>query len=135
MQTADYVQYPVETLKIRGGDCDDMTVCFASLLSSVGIGTAFVDVVPPGHPEKAHVYLLFDSGVPPSLGGMISSNEKRFVTRRSKSGDETLWIPVETTVVTKGFEQAWEQGARQFFEDVEVQLGLIRGWVTIVDVY
>lgn len=135
MQSADYVQYPAETLKLRGGDCDDMTVCFASLLSSVGIGTAFVDVVPPGHPDKAHVYLLFDSGVPPSMGAVVSSNEKRFITRKSKSGQETLWIPVETTVVTKGFESAWEQGAREFFEDVEVQLGLIRGWVNIVDVY
>jgi hypothetical protein len=134
-QSADYVQYPVETLKIRGGDCDDMTVCFASLLSSVGIGTAFVDVVPPDHPDRAHVYLLFDSGVPPTMGGMISSNEKRYVTRRSKSGEETLWIPIETTVVTSGFEKAWEQGAQQFFDEVEVQLGLVRGWVRIVDVY
>ncbi len=132
--TADYVQYPSETLTLRGGDCDDMTVFFASLLSSIGISTAFVDVVPPGHPEESHIYLLFDTGLDPKYGKSISENPKRFVVRRNSSGKETLWIPVETTVIQKGFEDAWMRGAEEHFNHTDIDLGLAKGWVRIVDV-
>ena len=134
-QSADYVQYPAETLRLRGGDCDDMTTCFASLLSSIGISTAFVDVVPPGHPDKAHIYLLFDTGLDPRFGRSISDNPKRYIIRAGKTGNETIWLPVETTVITRGFEESWSTGAQEYFDDVEIGLGLIKGWVRIVDVY
>jgi hypothetical protein len=132
--TADFVQYPSETLQIRGGDCDDMTVCFASLLSSIGISTAFVDVVPPDHPEKSHIYMLFDTGVEPRYGASISENPKRSIVRRNSAGLETLWLPLETTVATRGFDEAWTSGAQEYFDDVEVGLGLVKGWIHIVDV-
>jgi hypothetical protein len=132
--STDYVQYPAETLRLRGGDCDDMTVCFASLLSSVGISTAFVDVVPPSAPEKSHVYLLFDTGLEPRYGSSISENPKRYVVRKGKSGKETVWIPIETTVISKGFDEAWTAGAQAYFDDVELGLGVARGWVRIYDV-
>jgi hypothetical protein len=132
--SADFVQYPSETLTQRGGDCDDMTVCFASLLSSIGIPTAFVDVIPPGHPEQSHIYLLFDTGVEPRFGSSIAGNPKRFVVRRNPQGKETVWIPIETTVVAQGFEEAWSSGAQRYFDDVEIGLGLAHGWVRIVDV-
>ncbi len=132
--TADFVQYPSETLSLRGGDCDDMTVCFVSLLSSIGISTAFVDVVPPGQPDRAHMYLLFDTGLDPKFGDAITDNPKRYVVRRSKAGRETIWIPVETTVITRGFNEAWTRGAEEHFRHAEVDLGLIKGWVKILDV-
>jgi hypothetical protein len=133
-QSADFVQYPAETLRLRGGDCDDMSVCFASLLSSIGISTAFVDVVPPGAPEKNHIYLLFDTGLDPKFGTSISDNPKRYVIRKSKAGMETIWVPLETTVAARGFDEAWTGGAQKYFDDVEVGLGLARRWVRIVDV-
>jgi hypothetical protein len=132
--TADFVQYPSETLQLRGGDCDDMTVCFASLLSSIGLSTAFVDVIPPEHPEKSHIYMLCDTGIEPQYGSSISQNPKRYIIRRNAAGTETLWIPLETTVAAKGFDEAWTAGAQEYFDDVEVGLGLVKGWVHIVDV-
>jgi len=132
--SADYVQYPDETLRIRGGDCDDMTVCFSSLLASVGISTAFVDVVPPKHPEDSHIYLMFDTGLDPQYADQISPNPKRYVIRKNTAGKETVWIPVESTVIMKGFEDAWSTGAREYYDDVEVNMGLSQGWVRIVDV-
>lgn len=132
--TADHVQYPAETLALRGGDCDDMSVCFASLLSSIGIPTAFVDVIPPGAPDRAHIYLLFDTGVEPRFVSAITSNPKRTVVRRNSQGKETIWIPLETTVIARGFEEAWSTGAQNYFDDCEIGLGLARGWVRIVDV-
>ena len=41
--SAEYVQYPKQTLELKGGDCDDLSVCFSSLLESIGIETALVD--------------------------------------------------------------------------------------------
>jgi hypothetical protein len=133
-QSADFVQYPAETLTTLGGDCDDMTVCFASLLSSIGVSTAFVDVLPPERPADGHIFLLFDSGVEPRYGSHVSDNPKRYVVRRNQAGVETLWLPIETTMITKGFDEAWTRGAQRYFDDVEVGLGLVKGWVRIVDV-
>lgn len=134
-QSADNVQYPSETLQLRGGDCDDMTTCFSSLLNSVGISTAFIDVIPPEDSSRSHIYLMFDTSLDPKYGDAISSNAKRYIVRKNQKGVETVWIPIETTVITRGFDAAWSQGAQQYFDDVEVGLGLIKGWVKIVDVY
>jgi len=130
----DWVQYPGETLRLRGGDCDDMSVCFASILASVGISSAFIDVVPLQNPGEAHIYMMFDTGLEASKGNLISSNRKRYVIRKNQSGVETVWIPIETTHITKGFEEAWAIGAKEYLEDVELGLGLAKGWVKIVDV-
>jgi transglutaminase-like putative cysteine protease len=132
--SADYVQYPDETLRLRGGDCDDMTVCFASLLASIGIATAFVDVVPPGAPHDAHIYLIFDTGLDPRFASNIAQNSKRYVVRKNHEGRESVWIPVETTLTMKGFEEAWRAGANEYYDDVEVHLGMARRWVKLVDV-
>jgi transglutaminase-like putative cysteine protease len=134
-QSADYVQYPSETLQLRGGDCDDMTTCFSSLLNSVGISTAFVDVVPPSDSSKSHIYLLFDTGLDPKFGDAISPNPKRYIVRKGQKGKESIWLPIETTVITRGFDAAWSEGAQEYFDNVELELGLIKSWVKIVDVY
>ncbi|MEX1277366.1 MAG: conjugal transfer protein TraF [Bacteroidota bacterium] len=130
----DRVQYPSETFALRGGDCDDMTVAYASLLSSVGISTAFIDVIPPGRTQDAHIFLMFDTGVPVSQADIVSNNPKRYVVRKNERGEETIWLPIETTIMTDGFQKAWEVGAREYFDHVEVGLGVVRGWVRVVDV-
>lgn len=133
-QSEDFVQYPSETLKLRGGDCDDMSVCYASLLGSMGISTAFVDVVPPDHPENSHIYLMFDTGLDPAFAQRISDNPKRYLLRKNDRSIESLWLPVETTAMAKGFAEAWEKGADEYFDAAEVQLGLVKGWVRVVDI-
>jgi hypothetical protein len=100
----------------------------------VGISTAFVDVVPPASPERSHIYLLFDSGLKPEFGDGISDNPKRYVVRKGRNGTETIWIPIEPTVVARGFEEAWTAGAQEYFDEVQLGLGLAKGWVRILDV-
>ncbi len=134
-QSSDHVQYPAQTLELRGGDCDDMTVCVSSLFNSAGISTAFVSSVPPDHKDEGHIYLMFDTGIEPRYGEAVTSNAKRYVVRRNEKGAETIWIPIETTVISKGWEDAWSSGAQRYFDDVELGLGLIQGWVKILDVY
>lgn len=129
----DHVQYPSETLDLRGGDCDDLTVLFCSMLSSIGIRTAFVDVVPPEAPDSAHIYLMFDTGIPAGEAGLLSDNPKRYVVRGAQSGPPTVWVPLEPTLTRKGFDAAWEDAANQYYRSVEVGMGLARGWVRIVD--
>ena len=128
----DRVQFASETQELRTGDCDDLVVFYASLLESAGIKTAFVDVHDPAK-ELAHVYLMFDTGLAPEQSGLISTNEKRYVLRKNSSGQSSVWIPVETTLIKAGFEEAWASGALQYLQDGELRHGLAEGWMKIID--
>ncbi len=99
--SVDYIQLPGETLKKRGGDCDDLTVLYCSMLESVGVPTAIATV--PGH-----VFVLFNTGVPESLSSEISKDKPQYIVR---SG--IIWIPVEITMLTGTFMEAWDQGMKQ----------------------
>ena len=129
----DRVQFAIETLRLGNGDCDDLVVLYASCLESLGIRTAFVEVKDPKR-EIAHLYLLIDTGIPPEEGHRISTNEKRFVVRSGNSRFDTIWLPIETTVIDQGFEKAWEIGALAYLEEGIVRNGLSEGWVRIIDV-
>lgn len=129
----DRVQFATETIDLLNGDCDDLVVLYASLLESSGIHTAFVEVKDP-EKEIAHLYLLFDSGVTASSGHLISSNEKRYVIREDARGKNMAWIPIETTLVARGFEEAWSQGALEYLQDGVARNGLAEEWVKIIDV-
>jgi hypothetical protein len=145
----DRVQFAGETLKLGSGDCDDLVVVYASLLESLGIKTAFVQVQDPEKP-LAHLYLLFDSGLAAEEAHFISSNEKRYIIRENSELESSIyggsvkpeffqsansaWIPVETTLVNRGFEDAWKSGAVQYLQEARVRNGLAEGWVKIIDV-
>jgi hypothetical protein len=87
-------------------------------------------------PEKeiAHVYLMFDSGVSVDQSGLISTNEKRFVVREKSSYEQTIWIPIETTLVEAGFDEAWKSGALQYLQQGILENGIDEGWIKIFDV-
>ncbi len=51
----DFLQFPMQTLAYRAGDCDDLSILYAALLEAAGIRTAFITV--PGH-----IYVAFDLG-------------------------------------------------------------------------
>lgn len=102
VDTVDYVQYPVETLKRKSGDCKGMVVLFSSLLESIGIRTIMLDY--PGH-----MFLMFaatkgHTAPKGELAGMLFPH------------DGELWAPVELTMVGSTFLAAWERGSRQFLE-------------------
>jgi hypothetical protein len=128
----DRVQFATETLEIKTGDCDDLVVLYTSLLQSLGIETAFIQV---RDPEKtmAHLFMMFDTGIPVDGAALISSNEKRYVVRENSNSEKTIWIPVETTLLASGFEQAWQNGALNYLKDAQIKGGLTDGWVQIID--
>jgi len=100
----DYIQYPNQTLKYRGGDCDDLTILYCSLLESIGIETALVTV--PGH-----IYPAVDVKIHPSQLDTLYAPPDRFIVQGEKT-----WLPIEITVVGLPFEEAWSQGSRQWAE-------------------
>ncbi|TFG82083.1 MAG: tetratricopeptide repeat protein [Spirochaetales bacterium] len=86
---------------VRGtGDCDDLTVLYASLLESVGIETGFITV--PGH-----IYPAFNTK-------LAARDYRDLYPDRSMTVvlNDELWIPIEITMVGRQtFLEAWRKGA------------------------
>jgi hypothetical protein len=90
----DALNYPYQTLLYRGGDCDDISILFSSLLEVLKIDSAFITT--PGH-----IYIAFDPGE--EMEGLIEREGR-------------LWMPLEITVPRQGFLRAWRAGLRQWEE-------------------
>ena len=130
--TTEYVQFPNETIKLRGGDCDDLSVCYSSLLESIGIETALVDY--KNTDDIRHVNILFNTNLVPDDANLITDNDTKYFLRKDENGKDEIWIPLETTSLTN-FNTAWETGAEKFFDEAIKNLGLAKGKVEIIDVY
>lgn len=128
----DRVQFPHETIDVKGGDCDDLSVCLASFYESIGIETAFVDY--RGNDHSRHVHLLFNTNLSPTEAGLITQNDKKYYIRKNSLGEEKVWIPLETTE-RSNFTNAWEKGVEKFSSLALDQLGLIKGTVQIIEIY
>ena len=98
------MQFPRETLRLKSGDCDDLSVLLAASLENLGIESALVEV--PGH-----LFMMFRTGVKEGDRGLISTQEELLVIR-----DGEVWIPVEATLVATSFSEAWAEGARRYRE-------------------
>ena len=130
--TAEYVQFPQQTIELKGGDCDDLSVCYSSLLESVGIQTALVDYKSDG--TFRHVNILFNTGLTPGQASYITNNDTKYFVRKNSSGDDEVWLPVETTSLTD-FDTAWRIGVEKFNKEAISDLGIATGKVEIIEVY
>ncbi|MCK9424833.1 MAG: hypothetical protein M0Q21_02215 [Ignavibacteriaceae bacterium] len=128
----DRVQFPHETIDVKGGDCDDLSVCLASFYESIGIETAFVDY--KTNEQSRHVHLLFNTNLSPAEAGLITQNDKKYYIRKNSLGEEKIWIPLETTE-RSNFANAWEKGVEKFSNEALDQLGLAKGTVQIIEIY
>jgi len=95
----DTVRFPRTTLFYRGGDCDDTTALLSSLLEAIGVPTAIL--TSPGH-----VFLAINSGLPVSKAWMLEPLGPLLPFR------DELWIPLESTVLDKGFEGSWAEAGK-----------------------
>ena len=130
--TAENVQFPKQTIELKGGDCDDLSVAYSSLLESVGIQTALVDYKEDG--EIRHVNVLLNTKLSPTQAKFITTNDSKFFIRKNEQGNDEIWIPIETTSLTD-FDKAWNVGVEKFNREALVKLGLATGKVEIIDVY
>lgn len=130
--TEEYVQYPQQTLELKGGDCDDLSVCYSSLLESIGIETALIDYKSDG--SIRHVSVLLNTKLSPGQGYLLGANDTKYFLRKNAKGDDEIWIPVETTSLTD-FDDAWSIASAKFNKDAINNFGLITGKVEIIDIY
>lgn len=127
----DFVQYPSETLKLKGGDCDDLSVLFSSLLESIGIETALVDY--RSRDDVRHVNVLVNTKLSPQQALLITENDTKYFIRKNQFGNDEVWIAVETTSLTD-FDTAWNLGSEIFNDEALNKMGLLNGNVQIIDV-
>ena len=130
--TAEYVQFPKQTIELKGGDCDDLSVAYGSLLESVGIQTALVDY--RGNGEVRHVNILFNTKLAPQQARLITNNDSKYFIRQNEQGKDEVWIPVETTSLTN-YDEAWNVAVEKFNREAIEDLGIATGKVQIIDVY
>ncbi|MBK9098770.1 MAG: transglutaminase domain-containing protein [bacterium] len=130
--TAEYVQFPKQTIELKGGDCDDLSVAYCSLLESVGVQTALVDYKTNG--EVRHVNVLFNTNLSPQQAQLITNNDSKYFIRSDSNGKQEVWIPLETTSLTN-FDEAWNTGVKKFNAEAIEELGISTGKVQIIDVY
>lgn len=130
--SAEYVQSPKQTLELKGGDCDDLSVAYSSLLESVGIQTALVDYKEDG--GIRHVNILLNTNLSPEQAKFITENDSKIFIRQNDQGKDEIWIPVETTSLTD-FDQAWNIGVEKFNREAIEDLGIAKNKVEIIDVY
>lgn len=100
--TVDYIQFPRETLERKSGDCDDLVAVYSAGLEGMGIATRVIEV--PGH-----MFMMFSTGIPADEDGYTMDN--LYVIH-----EDTLWIPVETTLVGNSFIKAWEIGSATYYK-------------------
>lgn len=112
-EAIDTVQFPRQMLANRVGDCDDLVTLYASLLQNLSINAALVTI--PGH-----IFMMFDSGLSESEAWMLGADPTKFQLRDGK-----IWIPVEVTMLDRGFLAAWEKGAEQLAEHAGEELEII----------
>ncbi|MFQ5631716.1 MAG: hypothetical protein ACE5I1_23335, partial [bacterium] len=103
----DFVRYPAELLVGKSGDCDDLTVLYASLLEYAGIRTAFIST-------HDHITLMLDSGIHERNWGLLPFDDSMLIV--SPDSTHTIWIPVEVTAVGQPFAEAWQEGADRFYQ-------------------
>jgi len=110
----DYVQFPRETLKLKSGDCDDLSVLLSAGLENLGIETVFIEI--PGH-----LFMMFNTGLSEDESNLISQDRSLLAIRNKQ-----VWIPLEATMVNSSFNEAWAEGARKYHKAIaENNLGII----------
>ncbi|MBU2573706.1 MAG: tetratricopeptide repeat protein [Elusimicrobia bacterium] len=87
--TLDTVQFPRNTIKLKSGDCDDLTALYASLFKADGLDAAILDY--PGH-----IALMFNTGAADARN--VGIPEEYLIKYK-----ETWWVGVEGTMTGQNF--------------------------------
>lgn len=101
----DFLQFPVQTLTYKAGDCDDLSILTAAMMEAAGMETAFITV--PGH-----IFMAFNLGMQPDEAKKLFQNPGDLILN-----EEETWVPVEITLLQEGFLKAWETGAKEWREN------------------
>jgi tetratricopeptide (TPR) repeat protein len=98
----DYLQFPEQTLQLKTGDCDDLSILYSALLEASSVETAFITV--PGH-----IYIAFELTAAPDVAKANYLKWEDLIITKDKA-----WVPVEVTSLKEDFLKAWETGAKEW---------------------
>jgi tetratricopeptide (TPR) repeat protein len=105
-RTVDYIQFPSQTLEYRSGKCSDFSALYASMFEAVGIETAFITI--PGH-----IYMAAALSLSPDDARAAFTHKDDLIYV-----DNRVWLPIEITLRDGGFMKAWQEGAKEWRENL-----------------
>lgn len=98
----DYLRYAHETLESGYGDCDDLSILYASILEAAGVSTALITI--PGH-----IFIAAESGLTEENVVLLFEDDSEFI----KDG-EKYWIPIEVTRMSDDLRTSWDTGINEW---------------------
>ncbi|MDD4005041.1 MAG: tetratricopeptide repeat protein [Elusimicrobiaceae bacterium] len=101
----DTVQMPRDTLRLKSGECDDLTALLSAMFEGAGLRTALLDY-------PSHIALMFDTG-------KSTPEEAGLPGDRMIKHDGTWWVPVEATMLGRSFADSTKQGITTYSRNVE----------------
>lgn len=114
----DTIRFPSETLRLKGGDCDDMTTLFCSLLEGTNVETAFITT-------EGHIFAAFNTGI--DYNQIWKKLDKNHMTFNIQN---KVWMPIECTSLGQGFIQAWETASKLIGKEKFEVTTLASAWET-----
>jgi hypothetical protein len=102
----DSLKFPRETFSYRSGDCSDLSILYCSLLESVQIETAFITV--PGH-----IFMAFALDMQEDQARKAFTKTDELIFQGGKA-----WVPIEVTERDTTFITAWQEGAKEWRENL-----------------
>lgn len=100
----DFLQFPYQTLNYRGGDCDDLSILYCSLLEAIGIEGAFITV--PGH---IYTGIFLEKTEDPR-----AQEENPVLYKNKVYYEGKIWQPLEITMLKDGFIRAMRFGVEEW---------------------
>ncbi len=99
----DYTQFPRDTLKRRGGQCDDLVSLLAAMLEASRVRTALLDY--PGH-----VALMFEADAEDGLEAGLPASE--IIEHEGR-----VWVPIEATMIGRPFREAVRKALNDYRQE------------------
>ncbi|MGB9708010.1 MAG: hypothetical protein ACPLXC_01630 [Candidatus Pacearchaeota archaeon] len=98
----DYVKHPEQTLKDKGGDCEDISILYTSLLLAKGIWAGLITF-------QNHAMSLFKV----TEKEIKENNLEHYL----KDAEGNFWLPIEMASIEKdNFNEALKQGYENFLQ-------------------
>ncbi|MCX8194011.1 MAG: hypothetical protein N3G19_01460 [Candidatus Pacearchaeota archaeon] len=98
----DYVKHPEQTLEDKGGDCEDLSILYSSLLSAKDIQAGLIIF-------QNHVMSIFKIDEKE-----IKENNLRYL----KDSEGNYWFPIEvSSIAKKTFYEALQEGHENFLHE------------------
>lgn len=108
----DFLQFPYQTLNYHGGDCDDLSILYCSLLETLGIEGAFITV--PGH-----IFTGFCLG---ETEEKIAYEEYGVLQDGLIYYEGKIWQPIEITMLKDGYNKACDYGVHEWEKYIDEAL-------------